>query len=245
MAIVVRCKCGKSFKAKNHMSGRKVRCPGCKEALRIPGEKVASGTAGGSGKQEEKKSKSAPVVSPSEAEAALLRFEEAQKRKQINAEAEAALREEKNKLIASYDQLTGRTQPKGKEDPKKRKGEFTEGPLKKVTVFTRIADVFGAVFGTLIARYVLVVLLLGGGALGSVYLVKFMTTYTQEEISARKPKEAEIRELFVSARTALNDGDLAACSKCLNKIIDLDPGKERHRTYIDLKKRLEQAYSKP
>lgn len=40
--IAVKCKCGQKFAAKPELSGKKVKCPGCKEPIRIPG-----GTAAG------------------------------------------------------------------------------------------------------------------------------------------------------------------------------------------------------
>jgi hypothetical protein len=47
-----------------------------------------------------------------------MKFQEAQKKKQLSAEDEAAYRAEQNKLIESYDQLTGRAGPDKKEEKK-------------------------------------------------------------------------------------------------------------------------------
>lgn len=41
MPIKVACKCGQKFTAKDELAGKTVRCPKCKEALRIPGGKQA------------------------------------------------------------------------------------------------------------------------------------------------------------------------------------------------------------
>lgn len=245
MSIVVSCHCGKKFKAKDQMAGKRVRCPGCNEPVRIPGGNAGSYESVGEGKAVAAKTKTKTKAAPSkvDAEAALLKFEAAQQQKKLDAEAEAAFREEKNKLIESYDQLTGRTKAKSKEDPKKKKGELTEGPIKKATVFNKIADACAAIFGTLLARYLIIALLLGGGGFGSVILVQKIVNYTQEETGAKRPKEDQIKELFIEARTALNNDDLRTASKCLEKVIDLDPAKEKHRTYQQLKKRLEEAYS--
>ncbi|MCG8405318.1 MAG: hypothetical protein MI923_08990 [Phycisphaerales bacterium] len=243
MSIVASCHCGKKFKAKDQMAGKRVRCPSCGEPVRIPGDKEGSGAPVGASRAAAGKAQRKSTAPAVDAEAALLKYEAAQKQKQLDAEAEAAYQDEKNKLIESYDQLTGRTKPKDKEDPKKKKGEFTEGPIKKVTIFNKIADSFATVFGTLLARYLIIVLLLAGGGFGSVILVQKVANYTQEETGAKKPREERIKELYVEARTALNNGDLAKATKCLNEVIDLDPSKEQHRTYRQLKKQLEKAYS--
>ena len=40
MAIKVSCTCGKTISAKDEFAGRRVKCPACKEPLRIPKPKV-------------------------------------------------------------------------------------------------------------------------------------------------------------------------------------------------------------
>src|SRR5262245_15756288 len=110
MPIIAGCKCGKKFKVKDEMAGKPVKCPACGSPLRIPAP--AGKSAGGAGGK-----------SAVDAEGALLRFEEAQKKKQQSLEEEAAAREEQNKLIASYDQIAGKTAKPGE---KKEKGKLGE-----------------------------------------------------------------------------------------------------------------------
>ncbi len=227
MSIVVSCKCGKRFKAKDTMAGKRVRCPGCKEPLHVPNGQ-ASGGSGGAGR---------PAI---DAEAALLKFEEAQERKAATAEAEAAFREEKNKLIASYDQITGRTTATGKK--KEKKGELQEkGVKKKVTVVDKAADAGATVFGTLLAKYLIIAGLFFLGAWGSVILVQKITGYMGTE-TARKTKKADtIKELEINARTAISEGRLAEAKQSLDKILAINPQRETHRNYKALQEQLEEA----
>lgn len=227
MSIVVSCQCGKRFKAKNAMAGKRVRCPGCKEPLRVPGDKVAKGS----------KRAGRPVI---DEEAAVLKFEEAQARKAATAEAEAAFREEKNKLIASYDQITGRTAADGKK--KEKKGELQEkGVKKKVTVVDKAADAGATVFGTLLAKYLIIAALFAAGAYGSVVAVKAITGYMGDETGPKTAKADLIRELEVKVRTAINEGRLAEAKKALDEMCVIDPQREMHRNYQTLRKQLEDA----
>ncbi len=248
MPIVVHCRCGKKFKAKDKLAGKKVRCPGCDQPLRIP-DADNSGAGGadsaalvGAGSKTSSAGKRRGI-SKADAEAALLKYEVAQQRKQVDAEAEAAYRQEQNKLIESYDQLTGRYKEPDKQEPKKRKGEFTEGPIKKPTVFTKIADAFAVVFGTLLAKYLIIAILVAGGAVGSAFLVKKIMSYTSETVGQQTPKEERIKQLEVEARTAIANGQLMKAKKALDEIIGLDPAREQHRTYRMLKADLDKAFS--
>ena len=224
MSIIVKCQCGKKFKTKDSLAGRKVRCPGCRQPLRIPG-----GTSGPA---------SPPAV---DKEAALLKFEEAQKRKALDAETEAAYREEQNKLIESYDQVAGRTSPKGKQ---KKKGELTEGPVKKVTIFTLIADAFGAIFGTLFAKYVMIVLIASGAVLGSIYVVRKVTTHVVVETAHKTPKKQQIKDLYKKVGVAINEHRYSEANTMLQKILELEPAQENHRTYKYWRKKLDEAIAK-
>lgn len=226
MSIVVSCECGKRFKAKDSMAGKRVRCPGCKDVLRVPNGR-ASGGSPKAGR---------PVI---DAEAALLKFEEAQERKAATAEAEAAFREEKNKLIASYDQITGRSSGGKKND--KKSGLQEKGVKKKVTVVDKAADAGATIFGTLLAKYLIIAALFAGGAYGSVVLVKKITGYMNEETSYKTKKADQIKALEIEARTAISEGRLTEARQALRKICDIDPQREMHRNYTTLQKQLEDA----
>ncbi len=244
MSIVVSCKCGKRFKAKDSLAGKRVRCPGCKQPVRVGGgEDSAAAVAAGAPAKKGKNSPGRPDVNE---EAALLRFEAAQKKKQMDAEAEAAYRDEQNKLIESYDQLVGRTKPKkkdGEETPAK-KGQFTEGPIKKPTIFTKIADLFGVIFANLFVRYLIIAALLGGAAYGSVMLVQFLTTYMKQETTPTTSKDDQIKELEKQCRQAILDGNISRARRLLDDILKIDATRERHRNYIDLNNQLKRAMEK-
>lgn len=244
MSIVVSCKCGKRFKAKDSLAGKRVRCPGCQQPVRVGGgEDSAAAVAAGAAARKGKTSPGRPEINE---EAALLKFEEAQKKKQMDAEAEAAYRQEQNKLIESYDQLVGRTKPKTKEgeEPPAKKGQFTEGPIKKPTIFTKIADVFGVIFANLLVRYIIIAALLGGGAYGSVVLVQYITTYMHKETTPETPKDKQMKDLETRCRQAIYDGNFSLARKLMDDILKIDATYERHRNFENLKKLLEDRMNK-
>ncbi|MEK6644608.1 MAG: hypothetical protein AABZ08_11940 [Planctomycetota bacterium] len=223
MAIVAACKCGKKFKVKDELAGKAVRCPSCGSALKIP-------TAN-------KGSSAAPAV---DAAAALLRFEEAQKKKQVSAEEEAARRDEQNKLIASYDQITGKTVKPGE---KKKKAELEEGTPKKPTILVKIADFFGAIFGTFAFKYVIITALCGGGVVGSVFLVKYMTSYMGEASKGQTIGEGRMKQLFATAEKAVMAKDWDTATKTLDEIIEGDKKKAENRDYQRMRKAVEEKDS--
>ena len=132
----------------HEMAGRKVRCPGCQKPLRIPGSGSEKGASAVAAKASTKPAKAKSSSAGVDEEAALLKYEKVQQRKAQSAETEAAYREEQNKLTESYDQIAGRTPAKDK-----KKGELAGSSVKKVTIFTKLDDAWGVVFGTLLAKY--------------------------------------------------------------------------------------------
>ena len=161
MSIAVNCQCGKTFKVKDQLAGKAVRCPTCKKPLRIPGAKPSKGAATPGAAKDAKKR---------EAEA-ILRFEAAQRKKQETAEDEAALEAERNKLIASYDQLVGKS---GIEKDKNGKRALAGEKPRKATALTKMRDAVAVVFSNLFVRYIIIMILISAGVVGSVYLVKFV-----------------------------------------------------------------------
>lgn len=238
MAILVSCKCGKQMKVKDELAGKAVRCPDCKTPLRIPGA-VPAGAAS-SGKTTKGPSSSTPKV---DEKAALMKFEEAQKKKQLSAEEEAKYREEQNKLIESYDQLTGRKGPAGKEE--KKKGQFAETKVKKPTIFTKIADAFGTVFGTFAFKYVLFAVLLGGGAVASVFIVRYVTTYMNEETGPAVPNKDRARQLLKDVRKDVDQKKWEEARNKLDEIVRLDKTLEIHRDYKKYRADVEKALARP
>jgi hypothetical protein len=238
MAISVSCKCGKQMKVKDELAGKAVRCPGCKGPLRIPGQAVGAGVS--SGKKPSTGGSSAPQVDEREA---LMKFQEAQKKKQVSAEEEAAYRAEQNKLIESYDQLTGRAGPGAKEE--KKKGQLTEMKPRKATIFTKIADAFGAMFGTFAFKYVFIALVLGGGVVGSVYLVKFVTSYMHEETGPQMKNTDRARLLLKEAREDVAQKRWEIARDKLDEIIRLDKTLQINRDYKKMREQVDQALAKP
>lgn len=222
MSIVVSCECGKRFKAKDSLAGKKVRCPGCQEPVLV--------------KSREKK---APSATKADIEAAMAKYEAAQAKKVQSAEDEAKYREEANKLIESYDALAGKNEKNSK---KKKKGELAESEEpKKPTVVTHAADAGGTVAQNPWVRYLVVVALLGGGAYGVAMGVKYIVNYTQDEVTAQVPAEQKIKELEIEARRAIISKEFAKANDIMKDILDIDPTRERHRNYKDLEQKLAEA----
>ncbi|HWL94347.1 MAG TPA: hypothetical protein VNT79_12520 [Phycisphaerae bacterium] len=241
MSLVVSCSCGKKFKAKEEMAGKKVRCPDCKTVIRIPGgEGTRIGAAASAGKGAvraamKSSGASAPAV---DAEAALLKYEAAQKKKQVDAETEAAYRAEQQKIIASYDQLAGKATTTELEKKKNKEELIETGVKKKPTVATKAADAGASVLSNSFVKYVIIVGVLGGLTYGSVMLVKFITGSVDEQMTSvmsNSKREETVKNLFKEAREAINAGDINKANKALDEVVRVDPSKERHRTYTTLR----------
>jgi hypothetical protein len=232
MSIAVSCRCGKKFKVKDRFAGKTVRCPSCKGPLPIPAVAARSESA-----------KDAAPTAPEPAkeeiskEEALLRFDRAREQKQMSAEAEAAYLTERNKLIASYDQLAGKKATANK----KKKGEL--GAKRKATIFTKIADYFAAIAGTLVFKWAFVTALVCGGVLGSIYGVKFVTNYMNGQGTTKSTDEV-VEDLFKKAEEAVKTKRWGKARDALNEIINLQPRWEKHRRYQELSKKVEAGFEK-
>ncbi|MBX3396988.1 MAG: hypothetical protein KF841_16660 [Phycisphaerae bacterium] len=238
MSVVVSCKCGKKFKAKDEMAGKKVRCPECKTVIRIPGAagdtSVSAVTASSGVSQSASKSAGADK-GKIDAEAALLKYEAAQKQKQMTAEAEAAYKQEQQKLIASYDQLAGKAAPADLEKKKKKDELLEKGVKSKPTVATKAADAAGSFFSNSFVKYLIIVGILGGATYGSVAIVKYITGYVSEDMGKVTPREERVKKLMDDARAAIDQKDYTKANKFLDEIVRIDPTKEKHRTYLAMR----------
>ncbi len=223
MSIHVACKCGKHFKVKEHLAGKAVRCPECKSPLRVP-EGGATPAKSSAVKPAGKSAKSGGDDAPN-VMAALARYEEAQKRKQKSLEDEAAYKAEQNKLIESYDQLTGRgkTEADKKAEAEGKKKRPTEELPKKRTLVVKIADAFGAVMSNLFVKYVLLATVLGGGTYGSVKLVQFLTHGVERQIEPQMNKDARVRLLLKEVRQDVDAERWREADDKLKEIAELDP----------------------
>lgn len=224
MAIIVKCQCGKKFKAKDSLKGKRVRCPGCQKPLTVGGDDGP------------RKGKSGPEPSGFDPQEALARYEAAQKKKQETAAEEAARQEEKNRLIASYDQLSGKKKKKNQ-----KKAELAEDKPKKATVVNKAADAGGSVLSNPLVKYLIIAALLAGGVFGSVTLVRYIVTYTNKQVTVGPKADEQIRELEIEARRALANKQYAKVNDLLKKMLEIDPARERHRNYKMLKQQLEDA----
>ena len=240
MTIAVHCRCGKKFKVKDHLAGRKVRCPACRGPLRVPGEKVASPAkepAAASARREDKRD---PVVTQEEAEKALLKFEEVNKNKQRGAEAEAAYQAEHNRLIEAYDQLAGKSAK-----DKKKKTDIAPGKPRKAGFFTKLADFIGMVCGTWYFKWALYSVVMAGGMVGSYYAVKFAWGYTHSVAADYgKSKEQQMEELFRKANAAIEAKKWGEADAALAELRQLVPNIEKRNTYRVLKEKLDKGVAK-
>lgn len=237
MAIAVKCRCGKKFKAKDHLAGKAVRCPACKAPLRIPAGGADPSTAAG----EERQTGSDSASQIAKTEAAILRVEQARKSKQLSAEEEAAYEQERRKLIESYDQLTGK---KGFGKKAKKKGLQPDAKPGKPGIAAKFADACGTICSTLIFKYVFVVVLLSGGVVGSIVGVQCLAGYVQEEGGPQRPVDERIEDWFQEAEAAIEAGRWGQARDALGNVLRLNPRLEVNRRYRNLKKQLDEGFEK-
>ncbi len=232
MAIAAGCTCGKKIKVKDQLAGKTVRCPACQKPLRIPGGPGKGGAKGGA--------KGPPVLSKAARKKALLKFEKVQNAKLQSEEEKAAYREEQNKVIQSYDQLTG------KDAKKKTQKRVLAGTVKrKVTIFTKLSDACGAIKGNLLCKYLVIAAFFCAGAVGSVYLVRFVATYvTEETVADARPMEERINDLMKEAEAAIDAKNWSVARSKLKRVTELNPNKERNREYRRLAEKLEREFAK-
>jgi len=240
MAIAVSCKqCGKSFKAKDELAGRAVRCPGCHSPLKIPSAAPAAITAHSSPGA---KPGAAKPASNAGIDAALAKVEAArQKRAAEQAEIEAK-KDEVLKLAEEFDKVS----PKAMEAEKKAKKEgppqkVGEKP-KKVTTMTRIADVFGMIKSSAPAKIILLTLFIVGGGTGSALFIRRIMSATHEATRVEKVDDAGIDKLYADAEKAADAGNWSRVRDCLEDIIRAQPYRKNNFRYKALKERLEKAF---
>lgn len=215
MAIIVSCSCGKRFKAKDELAGKKVRCPGCKNPVTVEGKATKSKSSGGASK--------------ADIEAAMAKYEAAQAVKAKSAEDEARFKEEANKLIESYDALAGKTE---KNSTKKKKGQLAESDKpKKPTVVTHAADAGGTVAQNPWVRYLVIAGVLFGTAAAARYGVKLLVTDISAQTTPNVKPEERIKDLEKQARAAIISKDFGKAEAALDEILKIDPTYKDHRNY--------------
>lgn len=246
MSVVVNCNCGKKFKAKDEMAGKKVRCPDCKSVIRIPGGAGDSAVAVAAQRAPAKSKSASPSKPVIDEESVLLKYEAVQKKKQLDAESEAAYKLEQQKIIESYDQLAGKASPADLAK-KKKKDELTETGVKKPTVATKAADATGSFFSNSFVKYVLLIALLGGATYGSVQLVAFITKGVDRNVASVVPREERVNQLIADARIKVAEKKYDEAAANLDEVIKLDPSKKENRTvtYLRDQIKLGRAAAKP
>jgi hypothetical protein len=232
MPIAVQCKCGKAFRAKDELAGKTVRCPGCQQPLAIPSAAPAPARTA---------APAAKAAASKASDEALLKVEEARRKRAVDAETEAAERDEMNKLVAAWDQVAGKgAEPeKDKGKPKEKIGE----KASKVTAVTKLQDSVGMMKQTLWWKYLIIVSFVLAGGAGSAYLITKVVTAGAEQVKPRYTKE-DVPKLFTEARLALAAGRLEECREALAHIIRLEPHRVNNRDYVAIKEQLDKALQK-
>lgn len=246
MAIHVSCKqCGKSFKAKDELAGRAVRCPGCQNPLKIPSATATAtvATTAKSASTTKSPNKSNP---DSDIEAALAKVEAArQKRAAEQAESEAK-KDEVLKLAEEFDKAS----PKSKTAKEAEKKGKKEGPPekigekpKKVTALTRIADVFGMIGSSTAAKLTIITIFIVGGGTGSALFIKRIMSATGEATTAFKVDDAQIEKWYKEAEAAADAKNWSRVNTLLEDIVrdKAQAYRKNNFRYKALKERLEKA----
>ena len=114
-----------------------------------------------------------------------------------------------------------------------------------MTVFTKLRDAIGVVLGNLFVRYIIIMIFLSAGVVGSVYLVRFVMTYMGTQTEAPTlPKDERIKAEYKKFDDALAAKKWGACRDALDEIIRIDPIKVNNRDYQKRKQQLEEAIAK-
>ncbi len=243
MAVSVTCKhCGKSFRAKDELAGRAVRCPGCRHPLQIP----ASGSAGGTRTATASKPASAgpkAPAAPGDVDAAIRKIEEA-RQKRAKEQAEAAERQnELLKLAEDFDKVSGGAKSEGgkkKEPPGAPTAKLGE-KAAKVTTMTVAADRFGMLRGSLMWKYVVLLIFVVGGAWASTVFIQRVMHTSQKAVTVEKLNDADIEARYKLADEAALNGNWARVRDLLEEIKLAQPYRVNNFKYKELKQKLEKA----
>jgi len=250
MAIEVKCgSCGKSFRAKDELAGKAVRCPGCQQPLKIPGHGASPAAVGAS---KSTATKSAPAAQSS-VDAAIAKVEAARKKREAEAAAAAATKNsaevsEVAKLVEEFDKVSPKAKEKeaaaGKKPPGTPEKKLGEKP-QTVTAIDVAADRVGMLKSTLVWKYALLLLFLVGGGWGSAILIQKIMHGTKKVTTVQKLDWQGIDKAYTDAEAAANAGDWDRVKELLADVErshEVRPYKNNLR-YVALRKRLETAMS--
>lgn len=244
MAIAVSCKqCGKSFKAKDELAGRAVRCPGCQNPLKIPAAAATSAPFMA------KSAAAKPVGKPSAdsgIEAAMAKVEAARLKRAAEQTESEVKKDEVLKIAEEFDKVS----PKAKGVKEGEKKGKKEGPpekigekAKKVTTLTRIADVFGMIKGSAAAKITLLTLFIVGGATGSTLFIKRIMSATSEATAVTRVDDAQVEKWYKEAEAAADAKNWSRVNTLLEEIVrdKAQAYRKNNFRYKALKERLEKA----
>ncbi len=258
MAIEVQCgACGRALRVKDELAGKTVRCPDCRQPLRIPGTSAPAGAASARSqtspaapsKSAAPPDRAAPSGSgpgrdtgagprPGQADRpddALRKIELARQKRMLDAEADAAQRKATNELISAYDQLAGRDGPA---DGKTEKAGEKKAP---VTAIGKAKDRFGMLRSSLFWKYFSAVVVLSGAAVGARYLIGSMTTGIDRQVAEQPKDPARIPGLYFQAKVAADEQKWTEVKQCLDEIIRIQPHRKNNIEYRELLKRYREA----
>lgn len=244
MAISVSCKqCGKSFKAKDELAGRAVRCPGCQNPLKIPS---AATTAPAMAKSTAAPKPATKAGADSGIEAALAKVEAARQKRAADQAETDSKKDEVLKIAEEFDKVS----PKAKEAKEAEKKGKKEGPpekigekAKKVTAMTRIADVFGMIRSSTAAKLTIVTIFIVGGGAGSAVFIKRIMSATGEATTAFKVDDAQVDKWYKEAEAAADAKNWSRVNTLLEDIVrdKAQAYRKNNFRYKALKERLEKA----
>jgi hypothetical protein len=235
MAIAVTCQsCGKSFKAKDELAGKAVRCPGCHQPLRIPGagkSPAAVGAASSGGGK-------------SAVDEAIAKVEAARKKREAEAAQNTNKTSEVMKLVEEFDKVAPKAKEKeaaaARKPPGTPEAKLGEKP-KSVTAIDKAADRVGMLKGTLAWKYVVIVVLLAGGATGSALLIQKIMHGTAKVTTPTQVGEKEIEQLYQQAEEAAAAQNWSKVRDCLEQIKLAASWRVNNIRYKKLKAHLEKA----
>jgi hypothetical protein len=262
MAIEVQCAaCGRALRVKDELAGKTVRCPDCRQPLRIPRSQPGAGPGtsppAGAASARSRTSSDLPAQqagTPSKSAAppgsgsadrhedALRKIELARQKRMLDAEADAAQRQATNELISSYDQLAGRDGPADGKAGKGRLAASQAGEKKAaVTAIGKAKDRFGMLRSSLFWKYFSAVVVLSGAAVGTRYLIGSMTTGIDRQVAEQPKDPARIPGLYFQAKVAADERKWTEVKQCLDEIIRIQPHRKNNIEYRELMKRYREA----
>ncbi|MFO0972115.1 MAG: hypothetical protein U1A27_01575 [Phycisphaerae bacterium] len=242
MAIVVRCKqCGKELRAKDELAGKTVRCPGCQSPLKIEPAGSASGSA----------APAAPKNGPASngpksgvnVNAAIAKVEAARQKREATVAEKGNRESVVEKLVAEFDKVQPKAGAKQAEQEKKRDPNKTDllAKAQPVTTATKAADFWGSMKASPSFKYVVIVVLLAAGAIGSQQIISRVMKATVSETVGQPVTDEMAKEMLTKAEKAFEAGNLGEVRQLLPQILLGNPHRKNWIRYDQLRQKVEAA----